>query len=380
MVRKGLLLPLVALLLGSLSAQAQEAQEAPGPHGRAEAIKIISELRKIVAPGGMERTEKVRIGGIDQWVSIRSRDLRNPVLLVIHGGPGWVAMPTSWYFAHGWDEFFTVIQWDQRGAGKTYVANDAATVTPTLTVDRMHADAEELASWARKTFGKQKLFVLGHSWGSLLGLTLAERHPEWLHAYIGVAQGIDAGESERRGWAWTMEQARAAKNEEAIRDLGSIAPYAVGKTPVPVKDILLQRRWLNFFGGAAYRRPDASFEGAAVNLSPEYTDEDVRQVWKAQELSVEKLLSAVLTADLSHVKRLKTPLILFLGRHDYNVSSTVAAEWFAGVKAPSKQLVWFEQSGHEMMAEEPGKVLLSLVRHARPIAERAGDVAPVGAR
>jgi proline iminopeptidase len=377
MVRKGLLLPLAALLLGSIPAQAQEA---PGPHGRAEAIKIISELRKIVAPGGLERTEKVRIGGIDQWVSIRSRDLRNPVLLVIHGGPGWVAMPTSWYFAHGWDEFFTVIQWDQRGAGKTYVSNDAATVAPTLTVDRMDADAEEVASWARKTLGKEKLFVLGHSWGSLLGLTLAERHPEWLHAYIGVGQGIDAPESERRGWAWAMAQARAAKNEEAIRDLDSIAPYAVGKTPVSVKDVLVQRRWLNFFGGAAYRRPDASFEGAAVNLSPEYTDEDVRQVWKAQELSVEKLLSAVLTADLSHVKRLKTPLILFLGRHDYNVSATVAAEWFAGVKAPSKQLVWFEQSGHEVMAEEPGKVLLSLVRHARPIAERAGDVAPVGAR
>lgn len=177
-----------------------------------------------------------------------------------------------------------------------------------------------------------------------------------------------------------MEQARAAKNAEAIRDLDSIAPYAVGKTPVPLKDILLQRRWLNFFGGAAYRRPDASFEAAAVNLSPEYTDEEVRQVWKAQELSVERLLPAVLTADLTHVKRLKTPLILFLGRHDHNVSAMVAAEWFAGVKAPSKQLVWFEQSAHELMAEEPGKVLLSLVRHARPIAERAGDVAPTSTK
>ncbi|GEL72407.1 proline iminopeptidase [Myxococcus virescens] len=364
---------MAALLLGSLQAQAQEA---PGPRNRAEAVEIIAELRKIVAPEGMERTEKLRIGGIDQWVSVRSRDLRNPVLLVLHGGPGWVTMPTSWYVSHGWDEFFTVIHWDQRGSGKTYVANDPAMVAPTLTIEQVHADVEELVKWVRKTFGKEKIFVLGHSWGSLLGLTLAERHPEWLHAYIGAAQGIDARESERRGWAWAMEQARAAKNAEAIRDLESIAPYAVGKKPVALKDILLQRRWLNFFGGAAYRRPDASFEAAAVNLSPEYTDEEVRQVWKAQDSSVERLLAAVLTADLSHVKRLKTPLLLFLGRHDRNVSATVAAEWFAGVKAPSKRLVWFEQSAHEMMAEEPGKVLLSLVRHARPIAERAGDVAP----
>ncbi|QSQ17424.1 alpha/beta fold hydrolase [Myxococcus landrumensis] len=367
----------VALLLGGLQA---EAQEAPATQDRAEAVRIIADLRKIVAPEGLERSEKVRIGGIDQWVSVRSRDLRNPVLLVLHGGPGWVAMPTSWYVAHGWDEFFTVIQWDQRGAGKTYAANDSAAVTPTLTVERMHADTEEVVRWARKTFGKEKLFVLGHSWGSILGLNLAAKHPEWLHAYIGAGQAIDARESERRGWAWTMEQARAAKNEEAIRDLESIAPYAVGKTPLSVKDIMLQRRWLNFYGGAAYRRPNAGFEAGAVALSPEYTEEDQRQVWKAESVSVEKLLPAILTTDLSQVKQLKTPVLLFLGRHDRNVSAPVAAEWFAGIKAPSKQLVWFEQSAHEMLAEEPGKVLLSLVRQARPFAERVGDVAPVSSK
>lgn len=87
-----------------------------------------------------------------------------------------------------------------------------------------------------------------------------------------------------------------------------------------------------------------------MNLSPEYTDEEVRQVWKAGDLSDESLLSPILTTDLPQVKRLKTPLLLFLGRHDYNVSATVAAEWFASVKAPSKQLVWFEQSAHELMA------------------------------
>lgn len=149
-MRKEWWLPLAALLLGSLQAQAQEA---PGPRNRAEAVEIIAELRKIVAPEGMERTEKLRIGGIDQWVSVRSRDLRNPVLLVLHGGPGWVTMPTSWYVSHGWDEFFTVIHWDQRGSGKTYVANDPAMVAPTLTIEQVHADVEELVKWVRKTFG-----------------------------------------------------------------------------------------------------------------------------------------------------------------------------------------------------------------------------------
>lgn len=378
-MRKDAWISWVALLLVGFQAQAQ-APEAPGPRNRAEAIEIIADLRKIVAPEGTERTEKLRIGGIDQWVSVRSRDLRNPVLLVFHGGPGWVSMPTSWYVAHGWDEFFTVIQWDQRGAGKTYGANEPAKVTPTLTVEQMHSDAEEVVKWARKTFGKEKVFVLGHSWGSILGLTLAAKHPEWLHAYIGAGQAVDARESERRGWVWAMEQARATKNAEAIRDLESIAPYGVDKKPLPLKDIMAQRRWLNFFGGAAYRRPNAAFEGAAVGLSPDYSDEELRQVWTAEGVSVEKLLPTILTTDLSHVKQLKTPLILFLGRHDRNVSAAVAAEWFTGVKAPAKQLVWFDQSAHEMLAEEPGKVLLSLVRDARPFAERAGDVAPASAR
>ncbi|HMH69378.1 MAG TPA: alpha/beta hydrolase, partial [Pinirhizobacter sp.] len=82
-------------------------------------MQIIADLRHIVTPQGIERHEKVRIGGIDQWVSIRGNDKRNPILLMVHGGPGWVSMPTSWYFQRGWEEYFTVVQWDQRGAGST---------------------------------------------------------------------------------------------------------------------------------------------------------------------------------------------------------------------------------------------------------------------
>ena len=95
-----------------------------GPNSRAEATKIVAEMRRIVTPQGVERLERVRIGGIDQWISVRGFDRRNPVLLYIHGGPGFPAMPTSWYYQRGWEEYFTVVQWDQRGAGKTYLAND----------------------------------------------------------------------------------------------------------------------------------------------------------------------------------------------------------------------------------------------------------------
>lgn len=121
-------------------------------------------------------------------------------------------------------------------------------------------------------------------------------------------------------------------------------------------------------GATSKRRPSSS--------PPEYSDDDVRNAFKGQPAVTKALLPDIVGADLSTIQTLKTPLILLLGRHDINVSSEVAAEWFATVKAPSKRLVWFERSGHHLTSEEPGKLLTSLVTYARPVAVRAGDVAP----
>ena len=362
------------LAMASLAAPGV-AQDTLGPHNRAEAVKIIAGLRQIVSPNGLQAIETIPIGGIKQVVSIRSQDLRNPVIIYFHGGPGFVEMPLDWWWDRGWDEYFTVVQWDQRNAGKTFTAsgaNDPALLTP----ERYQQDAEELVQWARKRFGKRKVFVLGHSWGSMLGLKLAAAHPEWLYAYIGMGQMTNGRESEQRGWAWTLAQAKADKNEEAIRELESIAPYAAGDTPLPVDALMIQRKWLGHYGGAAWRRTGGDFEMAAFKLAPEYSDEDVRNAFKGQPPVTQALLPKILTADLSTIQTLKVPLILLLGRHDINVSSDVAAEWYAKVKAPSKRLVWFERSGHHITREEPGTLLISLVVYARPIAAWGGDVAP----
>ncbi|MBD8644098.1 alpha/beta hydrolase [Stenotrophomonas sp. CFBP 13724] len=344
------------------------------PKSRSEATKIIAGLRQIVTPQGVERLELVDINGAKQWVSIRSRNPANPVLLVVHGGPGWVAMPTSWYFAQGWEEYFTVVQWDQRGAGKSY---DPA-IVDTLTVDQMREDIDAVIAWVRSETGQDKLFLLGHSWGSLLGLDVAGRHPEWLHAYIGAGQVVDMRESERRGWAWAMQEALERGNAEAMKELESIAPYAIGEAVIPLSDLFLQRKWVNAFGGAAFNRPDASFEAAAIALSPDYTDEDVRNVWKAQDVSVERLMPAVLASSKASLDELDVPVILLLGRHDINVSSQLAAEWFARLEAPRKRLFWFENSAHEMLVEEPGKIFLTLINEVLPLARDSGNKEAVG--
>lgn len=340
---------------------------------RAEATAIIANARKIVTPNGIEQLEKVRIGGIDQWVSIRGRDKRNPVLLFIHGGPGYVSMPMSWWFSRDWEEYFTVVQWDQRGAGKTYLLNDPAKIAPTLTLERTVDDAEEMADWTRKELGKKKIFVLGHSWGSYLGLQLAKRHPEWLYAYIGVGQLTDGPESERRGWAFAIDAARHAGNSEAVHQLEAIVPYFPPAHPSSLKDIYTQRRWLDLYGGVMAHRDGNSAESGLARLSPDYTDEEISHIWEGNDFSEQYLLAQVLSLNFADIRKLDCSLIIFAGRYDINVNSQVAAKWFAKVNAPSKRLVWFENSAHLPMTEEPGKFLISLVRYARPIAERAGD-------
>ena len=343
------------------------------PATRAAATAIIANARKIVTPTGVERLESLRIGGIDQWVSVRGADVKNPVLLHIHGGPGYISIPMSWWFSRGWEEYFTVIQWDQRAAGKTYLLNDPATIAPTLTNERMIADAVEMAAWARKTFAKDKIFISGHSWGSYLGLELARRHPDWLHAYIGVGQMTNMPESERRGWRFGMDAARREGNARAIQELDSIAPYAAPGTLIPLKDIYTQRHWVEFYGGTMAYRHGNDAEGDLASLSPDYTDAEIPHIWEGNAFGERYLLSGALSLDLSQVRTLSCPLILFAGRHDMNVNSDLAADWFTAVAAPLKHIVWFEHSAHLPMTEERGKYLLSLVRYARPLAERVGD-------
>jgi proline iminopeptidase len=363
------------VIVATLAAVSAQAQTPARPTSRAEATAIIANARKIVTPNGVERLEKVRIGGIDQWVSIRGVDRRNPVLIVLHGGPGYVDMPMSWWFGRGWEEYFTVVYWDQRAAGKTYLLTDPATVKPTLTLDRMLADTEELTAWVRKDLGKDKVFVLGHSWGSFLGVRLAQRHPEWLYAYIGVGQLADGPEGERRGWRFALDAAHKAGNAEAARELEALAPYAAPGKPLSIKNIYAERKWVEFYGGTMAYRKDNNAESDLAQLSPDYTDEDSKRIWEGNELATPILLPEILSLNLG-VKKLDCPLILFEGRHDTNVNAEVAAEWFAKVEAPEKHIVWFEHSAHLPMTEEPGKFLVSLLRYARPISERAGDVAP----
>ena len=373
MTMRNLLLVCVGVALLAAASAGTKADPAETSTGRVAAAEIIAHARKIVAPQGIERLEKVRIGGIEQWVSIRGRNNRNPVLLVIHGGPGYILMPMSWWSFRDEEEYFTVVQWDQRGSGKTYLLNDPKTVGPTMTLERTIADAEEMTTWLRKELHQDKIFLMAHSAGSSVGLAMAERHPDWLYAYIGVGEMADMPESERRGWTFVMDAAKRAGNTQAVRELQAMAPYFSPGHPNPLEDVFTERKWVSVFGGTMAFRDGSKVDGDLGELSPDYTQAELAHVWDGNKFTERYLLADLLSRDWS-VPKLGCPVIFFAGRHDYIANSQVVAEWFARLQAPSKQFVWFEDSGHMPMTEEPAKFLVSLLRFARPLAGRGEEV------
>jgi len=351
----GLLVPMTAI--------AADAPKAP------DARAIIANLQKVVTPNGVDRQMKVSIGGTQQWIAVRGRDLRNPVLLFLHGGPGAPEMPTSWTFQNPWEDYFTVVQWDQRGSGKTYNANDPEKIRPTMSEDRMEKDTQELVQYLRTTYHKDKIFVMGHSWGTVLGLRLAQEHPEWLYAYIGMGQMINTVESERQGYAALLRSAQTAHDTQAVKELGAIAPYPEKNGAIPLDKINVERNWSVKYGQLSWNRDSYGYYYHATKLSPDYTDADLDAIDKGSELSLTGLMKDFVAVDFTKTTDFRCPIILFNGRHDDTVSAKLAADWFEHVHAPSKKLVWFENSAHMMQIEEPGRMLVHLVEDVRPLAD-----------
>ena len=354
-------------------AEAESASSIAVDRTRAQAI--VGNLRKITADNGIEELKSVNIGGIEQWISVRGRDRDNPILLFIHGGPAVTEMPGSWFYQSAWEDYFTVVQWDQRGAGKTMASSDPETLAQDLTLDRFVSDADELVAYLRESYGKEKIFVLGHSWGTIIGLNLALRRPEWLHAYIGMGQAINFEENEQLGTQFALQAARMSGNQEAVKELESILPYPEPGKQLAIPKVITQRKWLTYFGGMTWNRHDLSFQEDAALLSPDYSKNDI----DARDyigITAMAILPEMANLDFTKITKVECPVFIFAGEHDQATSSLLAKRWFTKLQAPQKQLVWFEDVAHEIQFEVPGKLLFHLVTDVRPLAVRAGDGPP----
>jgi pimeloyl-ACP methyl ester carboxylesterase len=342
---------------------------------REEVTRIIANSRRIVSPNGVEELVKVPINGTDQWLSVRGRDRRNPILLVLHGGPASPSMPADYVYQSPWEDYFTVVQWDQRGSGKTYNANTEAQMAPGMTIEGMTDDAAKVAQYLREHYGKQKIFLLGHSWGTVLGARLAQQHPDWFYAYIGVGQVVNVRRNEEVGYNFALRSAKASGNAQAIRELLAIAPYP-GTAALTLQRLGVRSKWEMYYGGLTYGRQNYDFVSDAEQLSPDYSEKDLDAIDKGSAFSIRHLMQPLLSVDFDNTTRFDCPVILFVGAHDETTSHELAEQWFDKLQAPSKHLVSFADSAHMVMDEQPGRFLMHLVRDALPLAQKAGDIAP----
>lgn len=322
---------------------------------------------KIVTSDGIDVDKFVTIGGIHQWISIRGRHRDNPILLLLHGGPGFTTIPSSYYFLKDWEEYFTLVQWDQRGSGKTYLANDPAKVQPTMSLDRMVDDAEDLVSYLRKTYGRKRIVLVGHSFGTVLGVKLAQRHPDWFFAYVGMGQFVAQQLTEKMGYQATLAAARADRNEQAVKDLEGIAPYPDPAHPDRwLANLGLERRWLAYYGGY-YWHDKAGHDDALDRFSPDYSSEELKGRYQGMFFSMKALWPELIQVDLRPITHFGCPVIFLEGRHDLGTNATLLAEWYKTIEAPKKRLVWFDDSAHMVYQEEPGKTLVTLVDYVLPL-------------
>ena len=363
---------LIAVATLALIAGTAVAQTAPASDPYAAARAVVGEIDQIVSPDGVQENLVVTLGGIPQAISVRGASRGNPILLFLHGGPGAVEMPIAWSFQRPWEDFFTVVQWDQRGAGKTYALSDPATIEPTLTLERYRDDAIELIEYLRKRYDQPRIILVGHSWGSALGLAIAQARPDLLHAYVGVGQIIDWRQNERLGFDWTLAHARAASDHAAIVDLEAMRPYPPDKKPLRIEDADRWRKWAIGYGSLAAGRTNADFYFHAARLSPEYTSVDLKAWDMGSGFTVHALWPRLSDLSFSGLKHLDVPVVLMLGRQDHTIAPEPAAAWLDRLDAPRKSVVWFEHSAHLPMLEEPGRFFVALLEKVRPLAHAAG--------
>jgi pimeloyl-ACP methyl ester carboxylesterase len=292
----------------------------------------------ISTPNGIDEAKYLTVGGIEQWVTIRGEDRANPVVLVLHGGPGDATNPWGHAGFRAWLKTYTVVQWDQRGAGRTLGRNGRATAA-TLTIDRLVQDGVELAEALRTSLRKDKIILLGHSWGSVLGVLMAKAKPDLFIAFVGTGQVGDPARGYQVAFDALIANARTLGDARALRELQEIGPppYKSGR------GYQVQRRWSNLFEGAdAFL---ASMLGFALS-APGYTMRDMNDWIDGQALSAERLVpqSSALTAT-ALTGRFAVPVFVIQGSDDFTTPTSLAKEFVEGVEAPRKAFVTIK-GGH----------------------------------
>jgi pimeloyl-ACP methyl ester carboxylesterase len=303
-------------------------------------------------PNSVAQIQRIKINGLKQFVTIRGTDQRNPVLLWLHGGPGSLALPLYMQYNADLENYFTVIYWDQRGSGKSYSPH----IPPeSMTLNQFIADTHELTKWLKKTFSKDKIILIGHSWGGLLGMHVIAKYPEDYQAFVAVSPVSDGPQSEQLSYEFTLNTAQQKQDTAAIAMLKRIGPPVNGLYREGLSALRQQRGLVQKYGGAFHQNIQAT-SSQIFARSKEYSILDYLKINKIVRLSYPLAQAVWPVMDLKNqIPAVKIPVYFCLGRYDYNCPSTLVADYYKLLQAPHKELIWFNESAHAPCLEEPQK-------------------------
>jgi pimeloyl-ACP methyl ester carboxylesterase len=323
----------------------------------------------ITTPNGIDEAKYVEIGGIAQWITIRGEDRTNPVLLLLHGGPGDATNPWGYAGFRSWLKHFTVVQWDQRGAGKTF-GRSGPSLAPTITIERMAQDAIELTSLLCRTLHKKKIVLVGHSWGSILGVFVVKERPDLFYAFVGTGQVVDSSRNYTVAYDALLKKAKNLGNEHAILELNEIGhpPYKDGK------GYRVQRKWSNLFEGADFFLSSTlSFALAA----PGYSLRDVNDWLDGQGLSSQQLVPQTSALDPKKLGgNFSVPVFVIQGAEDFTTPTSLAKNFVNSIRAPRKAFVQIRGGGHFAVYMKSDEFLNELVARVRPLARETVGLTP----
>jgi pimeloyl-ACP methyl ester carboxylesterase len=294
----------------------------------------------------IDKKESLIIGGITQWISLRSENIKNPIILFLHGGPGTAQISFSRKSQRRLEDSFLVINWDQRGSGRSY---SRSLRKEDMKIERFIEDTEELIEYLLKRFGQEKVYLVGQSWGTIVGAYLTAKRPDLIWAYIAIGQIVDMERGEFISYQFTLDEARRMNNKKAIQQLEKIGPPPYAN----LNDAGVQRNWLSKFHGAAY---EGTLQGVILkNISiRDLRPFDIIRFIAGAMLSLSNLEDEQNKVKiLLDVPEMKVPVYFCCGRRDYNVPFELVVEYAEKLKAPQKRIIWFDHSAHLPNFEEP---------------------------